>query len=62
MKPKRSVWTTRKYMGDDIYSHAVFKDGNPVLTGQSISEARYERNRLSKKDREAYDEKWGVKK
>lgn len=60
-KPKRAVWTTRKYMGDDIYSHAVFKDGIPVLTGQSRSEARFERDRLAKKDRKAYDEKYGVK-
>jgi hypothetical protein len=33
--------TTRKYMGDDQYSWAVFIDGRPKWTGLSQREARY---------------------
>jgi hypothetical protein len=33
--------TTRKYLGDDRYSWAVFRDGRPVVTGLSQREARY---------------------
>jgi hypothetical protein len=33
--------TTRKYMGDDLYSWAVFVDGYPKWTGLSKREAQY---------------------
>ncbi len=35
--------TARKYMGDDAYSHAVFVDGRPVMTGLSRIEAAYQK-------------------
>jgi hypothetical protein len=38
-------YTIRKYMGDDIYSWALFRDGQPIMTGLSRSEAETERNR-----------------
>jgi len=38
---KRKRVTMRKYLGDDLYSWAVFVDGRPVLTGLSRSEAQY---------------------
>lgn len=44
-------YTVRKHLGDDLYSWAVFKNGRPVLTGQSRSEAQYERDRLKQRDR-----------
>jgi len=39
-------FTIKKYEGDDAYSWAVFKDGVPVVTGCSRTEASYHRNRL----------------
>ena len=38
--------TCKKYMGDDIYSWAVFVNREPVLTGLSHHEAQYERDHL----------------
>lgn len=35
-------YTYRKYMGDDIYSYAVFDYGRPIMTGLSRDSARYE--------------------
>lgn len=42
------MYTIKKYMGDDIYSWAVFKNGIPILTGLSRSEAQYHRDQLKK--------------
>lgn len=36
--------TIRKYMGDDLYSWAVFVDGRPTYTGLSRGSARYYRD------------------
>jgi hypothetical protein len=44
-------YTIRKFGGDDYYSWAVFKNGRPILTGQSRTEARYERDRLTQLDK-----------
>jgi hypothetical protein len=33
--------TARKYLGDDQYSWAVFKDGRPVVTGLTRREVAY---------------------
>jgi len=41
---KRVRVTIRKYMGDDAYSWAVFKDGRPTYTGCSRREAAYYRD------------------
>lgn len=38
--PKPKI-TARKYLGDDKYSWAVFKDGRPVVTGLMRSEVAY---------------------
>lgn len=38
----------QKYMGDDAYSWAVFKDGCPVYTGCSRREAAYYRDQVRK--------------
>lgn len=38
--------TTRKYMGDDAYSWAVFVNGLPVVTGCSRTEAAYHRKHI----------------
>lgn len=44
--------TTRKYMGDDRYSWAVFVDGKPVVTGLSNPEAAYHKRILQKQLKE----------
>lgn len=36
--------TVRKYMGDDIYSWAVFLDGNPAYTGLSKGQSNFYRD------------------
>ena len=40
MASKKRV-TAKKYMGDDLYSWAVFLDGRPVMTGISKSQVKY---------------------
>ncbi len=50
MKPKV---TTRKYMGDDAYSWAVFVNGRPVVTGLSKTEAAYHKKQVA----EIYDKR-----
>jgi len=45
----KSRITIRKYMGDDIYSWAVFKDGKPILTGLDRRSAQYYRDIERKK-------------
>jgi len=37
----KSRYTMKKYEGDDKYSWAVFKDGKPILTGESRHLASY---------------------
>lgn len=48
---KKSRVTTRKWMGDDLYSWAVFVDGQVKWNGLSRSEASYyaklERERIN---------------
>jgi len=39
----------KKYQGDDCYSWAVFRDGDPFITGLSRSEAKYYRDEEKKK-------------
>jgi hypothetical protein len=36
---------TRKYMGDDQYSHALFVDGQVTYSGMDQSEARWRRKK-----------------
>lgn len=43
---KRKI-TTRKYMGNDAYSWAVFADGRPIITGLSKTEAAYHKQQLT---------------
>ena len=45
-KPKRV--TARKYMGDDLYSWAVFIDGRPFVTGLGRSEVPYYKEQAEK--------------
>jgi hypothetical protein len=47
---KRKYFTIRKYMGDDLYSWAVFRKGQsePVCTGCAKGEATYRANTLEK--------------
>lgn len=40
-----NTYTYRKYMGDDVYSYAVFERGRPIMTGLSRSSAKYECDR-----------------
>ena len=42
--------TIKKYMGDDIYSWAVFKDDKPILTGLDRPSAQYYRDIEKKKE------------
>ena len=37
--------TIKKYMGDDQYSWAVFKDGKPIMTGLNRRSAQYYRDK-----------------
>ncbi len=43
----RSRITARKYMGNDLYSWAVFLDGRPVVTGLSRGEVAYWKRRIA---------------
>lgn len=45
---KRVRVKVSKYMGDDCYSWAVFKDGYPVYTGCSMHMARYYQKQIRK--------------
>lgn len=40
MASKKRV-TAKKYMGDDLYSWAVFLDGVPVVTGLAKTQVKY---------------------
>lgn len=40
--------TARKYMGDDLYSWAVFVNGRPVFTGLGRSQVAYYRKLAEK--------------
>ena len=46
-----SKWTYKKYMGDDIYSWAVFQNGRPVSTGMSRQQAKLTKERLEREER-----------
>jgi len=37
----KSRYTMKKYMGDDQYSYAIFKDEKPYVTGESRKQASY---------------------
>lgn len=43
-------YTCKKYMGDDLYSWAVFKDGRPVATGMGQHQARWLRDQFKAQD------------
>lgn len=45
--------TSRKYMGDDAYSWAVFLDGKPAYTGLSQGQRRHYTALLNKQLEEA---------
>jgi len=49
---KRKYFSIRKYMGDDIYSWAVFRKGQsqPVCTGCGKSEATHHANNLERRE------------
>lgn len=40
--------TARKYMGDDLYSWAVFIDGRPFVTGLGRTEVPYYKTQAEK--------------
>ena len=44
-------YTYKKYMGDDIYSWAVFEDGRVVVTGISRTEAKHTKERLEREQK-----------
>lgn len=46
MTIKMARITMRKYMGDDQYSWAVFRDGKVVVAGLSRKEAAYHLRRV----------------
>jgi len=53
-------YTYRKYMGDDLYSWAVFKDGRPVCTGESRQQAKYIKERLEREEKKSNKQiEWG---
>jgi hypothetical protein len=39
-------WTYKKYMGDDRYSWAVFRGGQPYATGMDRAEAKRLKERM----------------
>lgn len=41
MATRKSNITTGKYMGDDKYSYAVFRNGVPLYIGLSRTSAKY---------------------
>lgn len=45
--------TARKYMGDDIYSWAVFLDGKPAYTGLSKGQVSYYKSLINTQLEEA---------
>lgn len=45
-------WQCKKYMGDDKYSWAVFRDGRVWYTGMSRTEAQWQKKQCEKEDRE----------
>ena len=51
-------WTYKKYMGDDLYSYAVFKDGRPVMTGMGRNEAKLTKERYEREEKRKSIE-WG---
>lgn len=55
MRRPRKHFTVRKWMGDDLYSWAVFhrNGGAPVVCGCSKSEANHHANQLEKMKEEA---------
>jgi hypothetical protein len=44
-------WTYKKYMGDDVYSWAVFRDGRPVMTGMGRTEAKLTKERYEREEK-----------
>lgn len=46
MTKRRNKVTSRKWMGNDLYSWAVFVDDKPVVTGLSKSEAAYHHRQI----------------
>ncbi len=49
--------TAQKWGGDDAYSWAVLRNGRPVITGLSRTEAAYHKRKIS----ELFAEKEGEK-
>jgi hypothetical protein len=43
-------WTYKKYMGDDRYSWAVFRDGRVYTSGMDRAEARRLKERKERED------------
>jgi len=53
-------YSYRKYMGDDLYSWAVFKDDRPVYTGESRQQAKYIKERLEREELKSNKQiEWG---
>lgn len=46
--PRKPKITARKYMGDDLYSWAVFIDGRPAFTGLHRSEVPYYKEKAAR--------------
>ena len=49
-------YTYKKYMGDDTYSWAVFRDGRPYATGMDRGEAKRLKERLEREDKAVDDD------
>lgn len=50
--PRKQKVTYRKYMGDDVYSYAVFIDGrlaHPTLTGLGRTQAQYYKKQVEER-------------
>lgn len=45
---KKHKITAKKYMGDDVYSWAVFENGRPKMTGISKFEVNYYKKQVLK--------------
>lgn len=44
-------WQYKKYMGDDKYSWAVFRDGRVWTSGMDRTSAKYEKEALEREDK-----------
>lgn len=48
---KKSIYTMKKYEGDDLYSWAIFKNGKVYISGESRQQASYLLKKLRKEEK-----------